>query len=110
MHGEELVVLFLGRHDLETRGEKLGTDHQCHDTAEQEVNERRNQVEVSDLLVVCGRNPLHKDIATTRNTRVGKPLRDFGYGGPGRRRGHGLLSCGFYGGTGQVLQRIQLST
>jgi hypothetical protein len=56
VHGEQLVVLLVGE-KLQPRTGQLRPHHQRHHAGEQEEDERRDQVEVSDHLVVGGRQP-----------------------------------------------------
>src|SRR5690606_2037266 len=58
VHREELVVLLLALHDLDPGLEELRPDHEGHEAADAEEDERRDQVHVPDRLVVGGRDPL----------------------------------------------------
>ncbi len=53
VHGEQLVELLIGQ-ELETRGEQLRADQQCHKATEEEEAEGHNQVHDAQLLVVGG--------------------------------------------------------
>ena len=53
VHGEQLVELLIGQ-ELQTRGEKLRTDQQCHKATEEEEAEGHDQVHDAQLLVVGG--------------------------------------------------------
>ncbi len=61
MHGEQLVVLFLGLQDLHTWFEQLCTDQQRHDATDAEEDERHDQVHVPDLLVVGRSNEVDEE-------------------------------------------------
>ncbi len=61
VHGEQLVVLFLGLHDLHARLKELGTDQQCHHTTDAEEHKRRNEVHVPNLLVVRAGDVVNED-------------------------------------------------
>ena len=63
VHREQLVVLLLRRDDVESGRPELGADHQRHHSADAEVEERRDQVHVPDLLVVGGGDPVDQDVA-----------------------------------------------
>jgi hypothetical protein len=63
VHGEELVVLLLGLHHVQPGLEELGADDERHHAAEAEVEERRDQVQVPDRLVVGGGDPVDHDVA-----------------------------------------------
>ncbi len=52
VHGEELVVLLLGLQNLQTGLEKFGANQQRHHAAYAEEHEGRDQIHVSDGLVV----------------------------------------------------------
>jgi hypothetical protein len=58
VHREQLVVLLGVVHDLQARGHELGPDHQGHEATDDEEDERGDEVEVADHLVVGGRHPL----------------------------------------------------
>ena len=53
VHGEQLVELLIGQ-ELETRGEQLRADQQCHKATEEEEAEGHDQVHDAQLLVVGG--------------------------------------------------------
>ncbi|MDQ0801136.1 hypothetical protein QF050_002775 [Arthrobacter sp. SLBN-112] len=61
VHGEQLVVLFLGLQDLHAGLEQLGADQQRHHAAEAEEHKRCNQVHVPDGFVVRGGDPVDDD-------------------------------------------------
>src|SRR5690606_38142991 len=62
------VELFVAD-ELETRFEQLGAHHEGEHAAEQEHEERRDQVEVADHLVVGGRQPRGEDPPLARPRR-----------------------------------------
>src|SRR5690606_20177063 len=72
VHGEQLVVLFLGLQDLHTWFEQLCTNQQRHNATDTEQDERADQVHVPDLLVV-GRSDVVDEETTLR-------LRHYGWG------------------------------
>lgn len=57
MHGHRLVELFRVD-DLQPRTGQFRTHHQCQQTAHQEESECGDQIEVPDLLVIGGRQPV----------------------------------------------------
>ena len=91
MHGEELVVLLLRRDNFQSRSEQLSSDNQRHDTTEQEVEERRDEVEVPNLLVICRGHPVNKDVTFARNTGIREALGRLGHRGTGSCGCHLLL-------------------
>ena len=63
VHREQLVVLLARLDDLEAGLEELGADDQRHHAADAEVDERGDQVQVPDDLVVGGGDPPDEDVA-----------------------------------------------
>jgi hypothetical protein len=70
VHGEKLVVLLFRGNNFKAWRKELGTNDQRHYPANQEINKRRNQVEIPNLFVVGGGQPIHKDIAFFRNPNI----------------------------------------
>jgi hypothetical protein len=70
VHREQLVVRLVGRHDVEARREQLHADDECEHATDQEVDERGDQVEVPDRLVVSGGDPLDEDVALALDRRL----------------------------------------
>jgi hypothetical protein len=56
VHGGQLVEE-LGAHDLQTRLEQFGTDHQRHHAPGEEHGEREDQVQRTDVLVIGCEQP-----------------------------------------------------
>jgi hypothetical protein len=76
VHREQLVELVGVVDQLQTRLEQLGADDQGHRATEQEPDERGDEVEVADDLVVGRGDPL--DDGRSRRQPVGRPG---GFGG-----------------------------
>ena len=68
VHGEQLVVLLIG-HDVLVRAEQLDPHDQRHDPGAQEEEERRDQVQVPDDLVVGRGQPEGEDVSLTLGPR-----------------------------------------
>ena len=71
VHREELVVLLFGLQDLHAGLEQLGADEQRHHAAEAEEDERRDQVQVPDRLVVGGGDPVDDDASLATSVLTG---------------------------------------
>ena len=87
VHREQLVVLLRGLHDLQPGLEQLRADDQGHHAADAEVDERGDQVQVPDDLVVGGGDPPDEDVALGLH-----PRRADGAAGTGAPGGGRLLS------------------
>ena len=68
VHGEQLVVLLIG-HDVLVRAEQLDPHDQRHDPGAQEEEERGDQVQVPDDLVVGRGQPEGEDVSLTLGPR-----------------------------------------
>ena len=86
VHGEQLVVLLVGHHVL-VRPEELDPDEEGHHPGAQEEEERGDQVQVPDDLVVGGGQPVREDVALALG-----PRGDVG-GDRAGRAGPGVRSC-----------------
>ena len=62
VHGEQLVVLLVG-HDVVVRAEQLDPHDERHDAGDQEEDERGDQVQVPDDLVIGRGQPVREDVS-----------------------------------------------
>jgi hypothetical protein len=76
---EQLVELFVV-HDLQARPGQFGPHHQGHQTGRQEEQERRDQVEMADLLVVRGGQPVDHQPTRPPAPPYGSCRRRYGLG------------------------------
>ena len=82
VHREQLVVLLVRAEHVEAGREQLGAHDERQHAADAEVDERGDQVQVPDRLVVGGGDPLDQDVALALD--LGAPV-DRGRGSGARR-------------------------
>ena len=69
MHGGHLVEEFR-LNQLQSRLEQFRSDHQCHQSTDQEHAQTENQIHASDVFVVRGEQPTPKALRGTMMVRI----------------------------------------